>query len=635
MHLKRVSIKNFRSIKQADISFDPKCRILVGINESGKSNILRALSTISTEYSFSADDVRQPLPDEEPVTESFVRFIFALNKDDREKMLDASLQEFAAASANRPILNNGAADLSLIDFVNWIDEGLYTVDLINRKRSHTFWSLPKSWKVIDGWKKVQTPPASDYGIPHRGSSKDISSFRAIFEPDYQGIPPSFLGDIDTRYINKRVCDSIESMVQPVIPRVVNWRYEESNLLPPTVAMDAFIENPDGFAPLKSMFSLAGVSDPAQELRTAMSSGNTSVRNLLARVANHATRHFKSIWKEHKDVSFGLYPNGAHIDANIVEKNHWSLAQRSDGFKRFISFLLIISANARSKNLTNALLLIDEPDIGLHPSGVGLLRDELISLSASNFVCFSTHSVFMIDRENIGRHLIVEKTDETTKVETADVSNFVDEEVLYKALKFSVFDILKKENLLFEGWRDKKLFNVAISKLPNNAPAELKELKSKAKDLGLCHAVGVKSLKGIAATLELAGRDCLILSDDDRAAKEKQQEYLRERGYGRWLTYSDIQPDCDAETGEDFVTEAKFKEALLELKALHATLQGMPNIGESKRLANVKGWLAGQGITGDDAQARLNELKGLIFDSLKRQDVAEKYFSYLSELSKVV
>jgi len=46
---------------------------------------------------------------------------------------------------------------------------------------------------------------------------------------------------------------------------------------------------------------------------------------------------------------------------------------------------------------------------------------------------------MIDRENIGRHLIVKKELEKTSARAADFANIVDEEVLYNALGYSVFD----------------------------------------------------------------------------------------------------------------------------------------------------------------------------------------------------
>ena len=58
MKLSRVEIKNFRSIKKVDVHFDPTCRILVGINESGKSNILRALSLLDPLQPVDAADIR-------------------------------------------------------------------------------------------------------------------------------------------------------------------------------------------------------------------------------------------------------------------------------------------------------------------------------------------------------------------------------------------------------------------------------------------------------------------------------------------------------------------------------------------------------------------------------------------------
>lgn len=47
MRLKSVEIRNFRSINDITVDFDPTCRVLVGINESGKSNILNALALLS------------------------------------------------------------------------------------------------------------------------------------------------------------------------------------------------------------------------------------------------------------------------------------------------------------------------------------------------------------------------------------------------------------------------------------------------------------------------------------------------------------------------------------------------------------------------------------------------------------
>ena len=64
MKLEKVCIKNFRSIETLDVCFDMNCKILVGINEAGKSNILKALSLLDPATEIKPEDVRQPLSDE-------------------------------------------------------------------------------------------------------------------------------------------------------------------------------------------------------------------------------------------------------------------------------------------------------------------------------------------------------------------------------------------------------------------------------------------------------------------------------------------------------------------------------------------------------------------------------------------
>lgn len=65
MKLDRVQISQFRSIKDLEIRFQPTCRILVGKNESGKSNILKALSLLNDDISIDVSDLREGLPGEQ------------------------------------------------------------------------------------------------------------------------------------------------------------------------------------------------------------------------------------------------------------------------------------------------------------------------------------------------------------------------------------------------------------------------------------------------------------------------------------------------------------------------------------------------------------------------------------------
>src|SRR6266852_2389773 len=96
MYLSRVAIKNYRSIKQLEVALDPRCRILVGINESGKTNILTALNLLDPKVSTTRRDLRERGLREEPITEAHVRFIFGFTKEETSEI---------AASAKEDILS--------------------------------------------------------------------------------------------------------------------------------------------------------------------------------------------------------------------------------------------------------------------------------------------------------------------------------------------------------------------------------------------------------------------------------------------------------------------------------------------------------------------------------------------------
>lgn len=74
MKLRVAEIKNYRSIKNVTVELKPNCRVLIGVNESGKSNILRALSFLTpNKKPVRKDDVRESLPDEDNIQEALER----------------------------------------------------------------------------------------------------------------------------------------------------------------------------------------------------------------------------------------------------------------------------------------------------------------------------------------------------------------------------------------------------------------------------------------------------------------------------------------------------------------------------------------------------------------------------------
>lgn len=360
-----------------------------------------------------------------------------------------------------------------------------------------------------------------------------------------------------------------------------------------------------------------------------------MKNLLTRIAETATKHFNLIWNEYDEVKFELSLNGDYIEPSIKDVyNNFGLSQRSDGFQRFITFLLMISIKVRHNSLKNSLLIVDEPEISLHPYGAKFLRDELSKIAENNYVLYSTHSPFMIDEKAIEKHYRICKEEEKTIAKKTNESNYMDEEVLYNAIGYSIFSSLKEKNIIFEGWRDKQLFKIALSsdKLDES-------VKSKFKNVGLAHAKGVISFKHITPIIELVDRECIVVSDNDEAAKKEQEKFNQENLYGKWLMYNEIDENCHAITGEDFIKLDSFKLlAATILSKIDENLSDLTDVNLTNRRGKIHAiaeFFKSKGLNDKEQKEVLNQIKEFVFKNIKADDIEDSYFVLMSKLAKKI
>jgi len=460
MKLKQIRIKNFRSLKYQEFTFERNFQVLVGINESGKTNLIKAVSLLNDKTVISKDDIRDPGHDEDAVTESYVLFAFKLDEQLLDRYKKSVKNTILSLDIKSQLLDIKNISYDIDNFCNQKDEILYVVNNISGIRSKTHWnSVGPQYRVYQNWKKIKKDSSHD--IEMNGESVNISSYSIVNINDFPEIPEIFLEDLDIQSLNNIVGDHLVNISKDNLPTCILWNYSEDNLLPGRINLSKFTSNPEICIPLKNMFSLAGHHNVTKSLQEASQKTN-GLRNVLRKVSENTTAHMKKVWPEWKNQKVTLVQNGEFIDAGIEDEyNIYSLSRRSDGFKRFFTFLLMISVQNSTEEIHDNLIVIDEPDIGLHPSGVQYLREELKKIGEHNIVLASTHSIFMIDKEIIDRHLIVEKEKEITKITRVDISNISDEEVVYKALGYSLYDLLKPKNIIFEGWRDKKCFEIFV------------------------------------------------------------------------------------------------------------------------------------------------------------------------------
>jgi hypothetical protein len=191
----------------------------------------------------------------------------------------------------------------------------------------------------------------------------LKNFTLVNILDFPDIPPSYLTDAETDDVSGLAFAIIRAKVEAGLLRVLFWNYDESNLLPSKISLEEFCTKPDSCVPLKRMFQLYSCNDINKTVKDAKTGSANALPNLLRRVADKTTQHFHNTWQEYEGIRFSLGVNGPDLIAGIEdESNHYELSQRSDGFKRFVTFLLMVSAEDASNLLRDTVLLTSRKSV---------------------------------------------------------------------------------------------------------------------------------------------------------------------------------------------------------------------------------------------------------------------------------
>ena len=538
MRLKTVYIHGFRSIAEMNISFDGNGhKILVGKNETGKSNILNALNLLSGEP-FKQEDKKE-LYNEHP----FVRFLFELDSDEIDECKAKFVEKFFTGQDAKL-----TKDHTVRSFCEKYSKYILHDVPCGKNGFWTYWRLDESLKIEGGWHCV-SPKIVDYELHEKipaGSYISEEYIEKQLDENDRGAISNCLSPIGLEDVHKFLRQQVKAIVAPenyTFP-IRYWQYAaKEHDLPPSIERQAFSQHPESSIPLKNMFLLAGIGEKEihGRISEAHKLGHNRLQNLYDRVSNKTNEYIKKSWKEYNNVAIELRSDGEKIVVGIRDsENLFNFNQRSDGFRRLVSFLLLISTEFDTKQYQDTpLILIDEPETGLHPSSAKDLKYRLIKLGQKTTIVYATHSISMIDTDNVESNLIVTKDKENTTYEEAKEDGISPAEILYQAIGYSVFEEIKKKNILLEGYTDKR-------------PLRLFTKGPDWKDIGLCYTGGAKNIRCVVSMLDLISREYFVLSDGDADAKQRKQD-MENPQY--WYTYEDL--GSAAITIEDFYDKAFF------------------------------------------------------------------------------
>lgn len=402
MKLTNIQIENYKSIEKINLAIEEidsgYTYSLIGINESGKSSLLKAISLInSTEGIVHPQDFYNP---DLPVSITFEYLL------DETALVD--IKEILKQVGIEPD-DADKLDLSNKLFIR-TEFNPSTPGSAGRTLGFQEHNIVKEYTAVEGGRIVKKE-----GENAEGEDLDVQEFLKNNKTDF---------------------------IYQLAHKVIFWNSDPKFIITEPIDLDAFVADPQNTSiPLKNSFELSGIENITEKINK-IKGNSAEINNLQELLGDSVTSHIKKIWPQHPvKIKFHISDNKINflVEDEKVKYKSKTTNQRSDGFRQMISFLLTISAESSNSKLSNTLLLLDEPEVHLHPQGQENLKDELIKISGdglNNIVIFATHSNFMIDKEKLDRCYGLRKKGN----DKTEISKFDGENTSYSEINYRVFEI---------------------------------------------------------------------------------------------------------------------------------------------------------------------------------------------------
>ena len=527
MYFHSVTVNNYKSIgdRQSEIIIEPGITAVIGKNESGKSNIIDALSEINLtgnmKAAFSGEKTNRKY-----MTADEMSFHIVLKPTREELKEETTLADTVITVTNNGIKIRGG----LLDYYNKTAK----VELI------------KLFEILG---------SNPFGL----SSSDLSQYRSyekyVNDNNLDVQKNNQMLDYLNRYIkssrsdekelwkNQLICvEQCWDSVYKTIPKV--FRRRDNKILKQAYAYDDVKKELEG-APgydnslLMDFVKLIGVS--SDEFILASQSGRTpkqvalrdKIRRQLKRTINNEFPEFYSTEPVELSIDF----NGGFIYFTLrsSEGEDLYLNERSDGLR----WLLYTFIDARANEIKdcNVMYLFDEPGTGLHV----IAQKELINMfhylcDKGNQIVYTTHSPYMLDVNDSGIHriraIVKEENGNSLVYKTAYDSRIAPQyqkdtlAPIIHALGMSIGDTfgpaLNKINIVIEGASD-YIYIVTMAK----------ELGIDRTSIVFIPSVGVSNCVNICSILKGWGCKYLAVFDYDQEGVEKGGNKLKESILGEY------------------------------------------------------------------------------------------------------
>lgn len=441
MKLTKYRVTNFRSVKDSGWIECDNVTTLVGVNESGKSNLLLALWKLNPAREGKID-ILHDMPVSELSTlrdkEDEVVFVSAEFEIDKESASKISeLASCKCETGTKVIVSRYYSGDYLVEFPGGVPEDIARAE---DEEEETL----KSVKDIVLQEMPKFVYYSNYG--------NLSS--KIYLPNV------------IKWLNNQTVQGIDVNEEQV--RTLRVLFEFVKLDPKEI--HELGKDPKMVAIERARNTTA--TPTTKEIEAA--ENDKEKRSILLQSASGSlTKQFKEWWKQ-GEYKFRFEADGDYFRiwvSDNIRTDEVGLELRSTGLQWFLSFYLIFLVESQ-ENHKDAVLLLDEAGLTLHPLAQKDLAKFFDGLSEKNQIINTTHSPFIVDTSNIDRCRVVYVDKDGFTVCASDLrkgDDALNEKSIYAvhaAMGLSVSDVLLQgcQPVIVEGPSDQHYFNAIKSML---------------------------------------------------------------------------------------------------------------------------------------------------------------------------
>lgn len=511
MILKRYKVENFRSVLDSGWIDCDNVTTLVGINEAGKSNLLLALWKLNPAREGNID-ILHDMPVSKlstyRKTPEDIKFITA----------EFELDDEAIENIETEVECNLQGDKSII--VTRFYDGKYTFEFPSGNPLST-----KMEKVEIEVEDGEEPIEEDSIVPF----KDVDLEKAILA----GLP-SFVYYSNYGNLSSKI----------YLPNVIKWLGGNT--------VDGIDINDEQVRTLRVLFDFVKL-DPKEILELGKDPKEMAIaRNgahaqptsadikkaeddkeersiLLQSASGDLTKRFKEWWKQ-GEYKFRFEADGDYFRiwvSDSIRTDEVALELRSTGLQWFISFYLIFLVESQEQH-KDAILLLDEAGLTLHPLAQKDLAIFFDNLSQGNQIINTTHSPFIVDTSNIDRCRVVYMDKGGDTVASSNLrqgSDALNEKSIYAvhaALGLSVSDVLLQgcQAIVVEGPSDQFYLNAIKGFLIRE------KLIAPDQEIVFVPSGGVKGVPGVVSMISSKADDVpYLIIDSDKSGEDAKKRLL--------------------------------------------------------------------------------------------------------------